>query len=75
MISRDNNLFSNAYDCLLVADSKAKVAAAISLQKAYLDGQLSLDVLPEIKPLPVPGRPEKPQLLIQKRYLDVIFPL
>jgi len=66
MISRDNNLFSNAYDCLLVADSKAKVAAAISLQKAYLDGQLSLDVLPEIKPLPVPGRPEKPQLVDPK---------
>ena len=66
MTARNKSLFDEALDCLLIKDPQQKVAATLLLQAAWADKQLSLDVTSEIKPLPAPGRPDKPELVDPK---------
>jgi uncharacterized ferritin-like protein (DUF455 family) len=57
------NLFEQTLSCLLINDPQQKVEATLALHKDWLDGKLSLQPLAEVKPLAVPGRPEKPDLV------------
>ena len=61
-----DTLFSQALACLLIDDPAQKVAATMSLQKRWLAGELKLDTTVDITPLPVPGRPLKPELVDPK---------
>jgi len=61
-----DNLFSQSLACLLINDPAEKVAATKLLQKRWLAGELNLDATVDIKPLAVPGRPEKPELVDPK---------
>jgi len=61
-----NNLFERALSCLLLDDPAQKVEATLSLYKDWLDGKLKLNPLSEVKPIPVPGRPGKPELVDPK---------
>ncbi len=61
-----DNLFSQSLACLLINDPAEKVAATKLLQKRWLDGELKLDATVDIKSLPVPGRPVKPELVDPK---------
>lgn len=63
MITSENNLFRAAYECLLLDDCQQKVDATLVLRSHWLNDQLSLQALPEIIPLPAPGRPVKPELV------------
>lgn len=57
------NLFEQAIACLLLDDPRQKVEAALSLQADWLAGKLESTPLSDVMPLPVPGRPEKPELV------------
>ncbi len=61
-----DNLFLQSLTCLLIDDPQQKVAATKTLQKRWLAGELNLDAMVDIKPLPVAGRPEKPELVDPK---------
>lgn len=58
-----NNLFEQALACLLVNDLKKKVEATFALQKSWLDKELTINPLSDVRSLPIPGRPEKPELV------------
>lgn len=60
------NLFERSLGCLLINNVEQKVNATLLLEKDWLDGKLSTEPLPEIKSLPVPGRPDKPLLVDPK---------
>lgn len=57
------NLFEQALHCLLIDDPEKKVVETMSLQKAWLDGELTSDLTENIQSLPVPGRPARPKLV------------
>ena len=57
------NLFDQALCCLLLDSPQEKVEATLSLQQKWLDGRLNLNPLSKIKSIPVPGRPDKPELV------------
>ena len=57
------NLFEQTLSCLLINDPQQKVEATLSLHNDWLDGNLSLQPLAEVKPLAVTGRPEHPDLV------------
>ncbi len=57
------NLFDQALSCLLLDSPKEKVDATLLLQQKWQDGMLNISPLSNIKPLPVPGRPDKPDLV------------
>ncbi len=57
------NLFDQALSCLLLDDPQKKVEATLLLQQKWLDGLLNISPLASIKSLPVPGRPDKPELV------------
>jgi len=57
------NIFDQALFCLLLDSPQKKVDATISLQQKWLDGVLKVSPLLNIKSLPVPGRPDKPELV------------
>jgi len=63
MNDENTNLFEQALCCLLVDSPQKKVEATLSLQQKWLDGMLKLSPLLNIKSLPVPGRPDKPELV------------
>jgi len=63
MNDKTSNLFEQALDCLLLEDLKQKVEAALVLQSDWLVGKLTLEPLDKVISLPVPGRPEKPELV------------
>lgn len=63
MNDKTTNLFEQALACLLLDNPKQKVEAALTLQKDWLAGKLELSTLTDVIPLPVPGRPEKPELV------------
>ena len=63
MENADSNLFERAFYCLLLNDPKEKVAATLFFYKSLLAGKLKLQPLSEIKQVPVPGRPAKPELV------------
>lgn len=57
------NIFDQALCCLLLHSPQEKVDATILLQQKWLDGTLEVSPLLNIKSLPVPGRPDKPELV------------
>jgi len=66
MFINRENLFEQALCCLLIDEPEQKVAATMLLQKHWLAGELNLDSTVDIKALPVPGRPLKPELVDPK---------
>ena len=60
------NLFEQALDCLLLESPRGKVEATELLNKHWLDGDLGSSSKIDVKPLPVPGRPVKPELVDPK---------
>lgn len=63
MNERQENLFEQAFRCLLIENPKEKVEATILLQESWLDGKLSLYPLSDVPSLTKPGRPERPELV------------
>ena len=63
MNNENTNLFEQAFRCLLINSPQEKVDATLSLHQKWLDGMLNVKPLLNIKSLPVPGRPEKPELV------------
>lgn len=63
MNDKTTNLFEQALACLLLEQPQQKVSAAETLQKDWLAGELVLGPSVEVIVLPVPGRPEKPELV------------
>lgn len=61
------NLFTQALSCLLIDNPQKKSEAVFLLQKCWLDNQLDILPLAEIRSLPVPGRPGKPELVDPKQ--------
>ncbi len=60
------NLFDQALCCLLLDDPQEKVDATLLLQQKWLEGMLKVNLLLPVKSLPVPGRPDKPELVDPK---------
>ncbi len=60
------NLFEQALCCLLLDSPQEKVDATLLLQQKWLDGMLKPGPLLTVKSLPVPGRPDKPELVDPK---------
>ena len=60
------NLFELAHNALLACDPDDKVAQPHALMAAWQAGQLSLDGGPAPKPIPVPGRPPRPELVLPR---------
>ena len=60
------NLFEQALVCLLLENPQEKVEATELLNKRWLEGGLSTTPGSDIQPLPVPGRPVKPELVDPK---------
>lgn len=58
-----NNLFERALYCLLLNDPKQKVASVDSLYNSLLADKLTYQPLLDVIPVPVPGRPVKPELV------------
>mgnify|MGYP001822859595 FL=1 len=63
MCDKTTNLFERALACLLLDDPQQKVDAVLSLQVDWLTGKLDLNPLSDVMSLPVPGRPDKPELV------------
>jgi len=63
MNDENTNLFEQAFCCLLISSPQKKVDATLSLQQNWLTGVLNVNPLLNIKSLPVPGRPDKPELV------------
>ena len=61
-----NNIFEQAYYCLLLDDPKQKVAATLALYKSCLQSELNFRPLAEVRPVTVPGRPQQPRLVDPK---------
>lgn len=61
------NLYLATYDCLLQTDPQCKAQQATQLYAAWQEGQLSrAESTPAVEPIPVPGRPAKPELVPPK---------
>ena len=63
MNDEHTNLFEQALYCLLLKSPYKKVQSTLSLQKRFLLGKLQLQPQSAVKSLPVPGRPQKPELV------------
>ena len=63
MKNQTDNLFEQTLACLLIDNPKEKVEAALVLQSNWLDKKLNTDPLSEVRSLPIPGRPENPELV------------
>ena len=57
------NLFEQALGCLLLDSPQEKIDATFLLQQKWRDGKLKRNTLSTIKSIPVPGRPDKPELV------------
>jgi len=67
MIEVENiSLFDQALRCLLLDDPQEKIDATLLLQKKWQSGTLKLSSSLHVKSLPVPGRPDKPELVDPK---------
>lgn len=64
----DNNLFAAAYAALMADDPDRKVRLTHALRAAWQAGELSAEGGTEPVPVPVPGRPARPEL-VQPREL------
>lgn len=63
MSEHKTNLFAQALYCLLLEDPCKKVQATLSLQKRWQLGELRLQPQAVVESLPVPGRPQSPELV------------
>ena len=63
MSTKRTNLFERALACLQLVSPEQKVEASLALYEDMLAGKLSLEALSEVIPLPVPGRPDRPELV------------
>lgn len=63
MNDENDSLFARALCCLLLSEPQEKVAATYALQQDWLAGRLNTRPTAEIRPLPSPGRPDKPELV------------
>ena len=59
----DDNLFERAQACLMITDPVIKVSKTKALQADWLDGKLITSNRTEIKNVPVPGRPLRPEMV------------
>lgn len=58
-----NNLFNQALLCLQIKDPAKKITQTNLLQTRWLQGDLNIDALQAVIALPLPGRPDKPELV------------
>ncbi len=58
-----SSLFQQAYECLLINNPIEKVARTQQLRQQWLTAELTLTPTEKISALPVPGRPDKPELV------------
>jgi uncharacterized ferritin-like protein (DUF455 family) len=58
-----DSIFEQALLCLKVEDPVQKVEATLALQENWLNQNLKINNLGSVVPLPVPGRPDKPELV------------
>ncbi|MCW8851972.1 MAG: ferritin-like domain-containing protein [Gammaproteobacteria bacterium] len=63
MNNKTINLFKQSLDCLLLKNPEKKVEAALALRGDWLAEKITIEPLAKVVPLPVPGRPEKPELV------------
>ena len=63
MNAENTNLFDQALYCLLLESPSEKIQSTLSLQKRLLDGELQLQAQSTVNSLPVPGRPQHPELV------------
>ena len=62
------NLYQATYDCLMESNIPAKLTAITQLKKASDEGILTRhEQIPPVQPVPVPGRPTKPELVHPKK--------
>jgi uncharacterized ferritin-like protein (DUF455 family) len=66
IVENSKCLFEQTLYCLLLDDPQQKVNAVFSLQNSWLNRGLSFSAFTDIKSLPVPGRPDKPELVDPK---------
>lgn len=70
------NLNAAALDCLMTTNPDEKIALTEQAQQAWLAGELALTSATDIKAIPIPGRPELPELVsprkLAKRSLSTI---
>lgn len=57
------NLFAAAYAALMLCDPTEKVQAAQALRAGFLAGEYTLQDVVPTQALPIPGRPQKPELV------------
>lgn len=72
-----NELFSSAISCLQSADVESKLQQVTALRRAWQKGDITSDpALSPVVPIPVPGRPSKPELVsalaVDKRKLSTV---
>ncbi len=59
----DSNLFTAAFQALMCADPDEKVRLTHALAAAWREGELSLEEDLPVEAVPVPGRPDQPELV------------
>lgn len=62
----EKNLFSRAYDCLLLDQPQAKVKNTIELNQSLVSQSLHIKTLDKVEIVPVAGHPSKPLLVDPK---------
>lgn len=65
-ISSDYSLFTAAFDALMLADPQAKIARTNLNKQNWDNGNLSLEKLTKIHKVVIPGRPDKPELVLPR---------
>lgn len=58
-----NNVYEQAYACLMLADPAEKVVAVNRLQTRWENDELGCESLGPVQSVAVPGRPQQPELL------------
>lgn len=58
-----DSLFEQALICLKVEEPVQKIEATLALQENWLNQNLKINTSAPVVPLPVPGRPDKPELV------------
>jgi len=58
-----DSIFNRAHHCLMIDDVDEKLRATHALHAAWLGGEVGMAAAPLAVPTPVPGRPEKPELV------------
>ena len=66
MTENMDSLFEQTLICLRLSNTQQKVAATLSLQKNWLNKELNINPSKMVEALPIPGRPDKPDLVNPK---------